>query len=75
MGQGGGCPERGVVVDHIVSRGPDAMSNLRHLCWAHDNSVKEDATGKRRSGGKLTVKGCDANGNPLDPASSWSLKG
>ena len=47
---------RAVVVDHIVSPrngGEDALSNLRSLCRLHDNRVKENALGDRRSGGKL----------------------
>jgi 5-methylcytosine-specific restriction endonuclease McrA len=73
-----GCTDRGVVVNHVVSRrrgGPDTMSNLRHLCRAHDNAIKEDASGKRRSDGKLVVRGCNADGTPLDPASDWFRDG
>lgn len=69
-----GCGRRAVRVDHIVARrdgGADMLDNLRSLCAEHDNQVKEDATGKRRSGGKLTVKGCYPDGSPRDPASDW----
>jgi 5-methylcytosine-specific restriction endonuclease McrA len=72
-----GCHHRAFVVDHIVSRarrGADALPNLRSLCRMHDNQTKEDAQGKRRSNGKMTVTGCDANGMPLDP-SHWWMKG
>src|SRR3979409_2439929 len=72
-----GCTERGIVVDHIVSRnrsGPDAVSNNRHLCRDHDNQIKDDASGKRRSGGRLIVKGCGPDGTPLDPNSTWHGK-
>jgi 5-methylcytosine-specific restriction enzyme A len=64
-----GCTLRGVIVDHIKSRragGPDHESNLRHLCKAHDNAVKENERGERRHGGKLP-SGCDASGLPVDP--------
>lgn len=72
-----GCCERGLVVDHIVSRrqgGADHESNLRHLCRSHDNQAKEDATGKRRSGGVFTVPGCDSTGRPLDPNHPWNRR-
>lgn len=67
-----GCKSRAVVVDHIIGRrvgGADALPNLRHLCRSHDNAVKEDATGKRRSGGILA--GVDAHGMPTDPSHPW----
>jgi 5-methylcytosine-specific restriction endonuclease McrA len=59
-----------VVADHIIRRrdgGADALGNLRSLCRAHDNSVKEAADGRRRGGGRLVAKGCDVLGNPWDP--------
>ncbi|WP_131196361.1 HNH endonuclease [Lichenihabitans psoromatis] len=52
-----GCTSRGVVVDHIVSPrngGSDEASNLRSLCRAHDNQVKEGPDGTRRGGGRFT---------------------
>lgn len=69
-----GCLSRGRVVDHIVSRragGSDTLDNLRLLCRGHDNAVKEDATGARRSGGKLVAKGCYPDGSPRDPLHPW----
>lgn len=69
------CGQRAVVVDHVVSRragGADALANLRSLCRAHDNGTKEDATGKRRSGG--IFGGCDSKGNPLDPNHPWNAQ-
>jgi len=66
-----GCRLAAKVVDHVVARrngGPDHPSNLRHLCRTHDNQVKEGADGRRRNDGVFTVKGCDVNGWPLDPA-------
>src|SRR5690349_16605910 len=65
-----GCRARATHVDHIVSRrdgGPDVLSNLRSLCKPHDQQVMQGPSGKRRSGGRLHVKGCDADGMPLDP--------
>lgn len=70
-----GCGKAAVVVDHIVSRragGPDTLANLRSLCRDHDQQVKEAADGRRRNGGRLTVRGCDADGWPRDPAHSWN---
>lgn len=69
-----GCSERATHVDHIVSPrngGADSLANTRSLCASHDAQVKEDTAGKRRSGGKMTVRGCDAQGDPLDPGSAW----
>ena len=51
-----GCCRKATIVDHIVSRrrgGADALSNLRSLCVACDNRIKEDANGMRRRGGLL----------------------
>ena len=60
-----GSPER-LVCDHIVTRPnvdqptpSDVLSNTRTLCDIHDRKVKEDAAGKRRGGGALTVIGLD----------------
>jgi 5-methylcytosine-specific restriction endonuclease McrA len=70
-----GCTSRGKIVDHIISRrrgGPDHESNLRLLCRDHDNQLKEDASGKRRSGGHAVVHGCDSSGRPIDPSHWWN---
>jgi 5-methylcytosine-specific restriction endonuclease McrA len=48
------CGKAAVVVDHIVSRragGGDDLGNLRCLCRACDNRVKEGPSGERRGGG------------------------
>ena len=69
-----GCGARAVVVDHIESRERGRavpIARLRSLCRDHDNQVKEDRHGKRRSGGKMHVRGCDVNGAPLDPSHWW----
>lgn len=64
--------------DHIRTRpnvdyptAADVLANLRTLCGNHDRQVKELASGLRRQGGKLIVKGCDATGRPLDPNHPW----
>jgi hypothetical protein len=70
-----GCNRPGKIVDHVRTRtdgGPDTPDNLRHLCRYHDNQVKEDARGKRRSDGKLTVPGCTESGQPVDPGHWWN---
>jgi 5-methylcytosine-specific restriction protein A len=72
-----GCRAKATHVDHIVARtagGADALSNLRSLCAFHDGQIKEDAKGNRRSGGKLTVPGCDVSGRPLDPGHWWNKR-
>jgi 5-methylcytosine-specific restriction protein A len=69
-----GCGQRAKVVDHIVPRlagGADAMWNLRSLCAAHDNQIKERADGKRANKGKLVVRGCHPDGSPRDPGHPW----
>lgn len=66
------CGARAVVVDHVVSRrrgGPDALNNLRSLCRAHDQQVKERPDGWRKNGG--VFKGCDPSGTPSDPNHPW----
>jgi 5-methylcytosine-specific restriction endonuclease McrA len=57
-----GCGAKASTVDHIVSRrvgGQDQLGNLRSLCRACDNRLKEDATGRRRSGGAVHITGID----------------
>jgi 5-methylcytosine-specific restriction enzyme A len=77
-----GCPNTSrmgrLYVDHIQTRPfvpfptpRDVLENLRTLCGTHDAQVKEQRGGVRRQGGKLTVKGCDALGQPLDPNHHW----
>lgn len=69
-----GCRRPATIVDHIVARqrgGTDALDNLRCYCAEHDNQVKEDTQGKRRSMGKAYISGCDARGIPLDPEHWW----
>jgi len=70
-----GCGADAVVVDHILSRrlgGADTLHNLRCLCRLHDNQIKEQENGGRRSGGKPVVRACDAQGMPLDPTHPWN---
>lgn len=69
-----GCGRPAKVVDHIKRRrdgGADTIANTRSLCDEHDRAVKELPNGRRRAGGKLVVRGCDADGFPLDPNHSW----
>ena len=50
-----GCERRATICDHILSRrngGSDDDGNLRSACSLHDNRIKEDASGQRRSGGR-----------------------
>jgi hypothetical protein len=70
-----GCGKRAVKVDHIVSRrngGTSAMHNLRSLCADHDNQIKEDRFGTRRSGGEFMIRGSTVDGLPLDPNHPWN---
>jgi 5-methylcytosine-specific restriction protein A len=74
-----GCgSSKGLIVDHVVSRrrgGADAMENLRVLCRAHDNQVKEGRRGARANGGALVVRGCANDGRPVDPRHPWNKSG
>jgi len=78
-----GCTKRATRADHIIARPPDApgptefdvLSNLRALCVGHDSQVKERRRGDARSraqGGEFKVRGCDAEGWPIDPRHSGS---
>jgi len=64
------CGAVAVDVDHIVARragGSDDWANLQALCARHHRSTKQ---AQERRGGR--VRGCDANGWPLDPAHPWN---
>ncbi len=56
-------------VDHVVAirNGGDPfpmLEGLRSLCQAHHN----EKTATDLAGGEHVFKGCDADGNPIDPA-------
>lgn len=78
-----GCPNTQATgrlyVDHIKTRpdtqhpcDADHLGNLRTLCGVHDSMIKEQKGGRRRRDGKLTVRGCDPAGRPLDPNHPWN---
>ena len=64
------------VVDHIISieERPDLrleMTNLRSLCkGCHDARTAADHGFNR--GKRVTARGCDASGQPTDPAHPWN---
>lgn len=69
-----GCIRPGQICDHIVARadgGADTVENLRWLCRACDNQIKEAATRTRRSGGQARASGCYLDGTPRDPTLGW----
>src|SRR5579859_7064728 len=75
-----GCHHPANIVEHTVTRGPspepcaaDRIDMLRSFCRLHDNQIKERYAGRpeRKSGGILTVPGCDARGIPIDPRHRW----
>lgn len=75
-----GCHQPAAIVEHTVTRPDtpdpcevDRIDLLRSLCRQHDNQVKERKAGQpeRRSGGKTTITGADADGAPLDPRHLW----
>lgn len=59
-------------VDHIVPKakgGTDERSNLQPLCArCHADKTQVESSGKEWDG---TVKGCDAQGNPLAAPKHW----
>ncbi len=76
-----GCRNRAAFADHFPAPHPrgatgptpaDALTNLRSLCPEHDAQVKEGRDGSRRNGGAFTVRGCDADGMPIDPSHPWA---
>src|ERR1700733_12938503 len=74
-----GCPNRSDHVDHVESRrlAPAREldpTNVTAVCKPHHSSktAQEDGGfGNPRRKAVLRVKGCDANGVPLDPAHRW----
>jgi 5-methylcytosine-specific restriction endonuclease McrA len=57
-----GCTARATIVDHIITRragGTDTLSNLRSLCRAHDQQIKERSDGSRANGGRFRVNDLD----------------
>lgn len=64
-----GCQRIATHVDHVIPRrrgGSDDPSNLMGLCGTCHNSHKQslEKTGR--------VRGCDANGFPIDPRHPWN---
>ena len=69
------CGRPASVADYITSLrngGTQRLGEPAALCVRCDNALKEDHTGKRRSGGM--IRGCDATGMPLDRGHWWSAK-
>lgn len=74
------CCAPAVIVDHIQTRpahakGPtklDVLGNLRSLCRACDNQVKERRGGRRANRGTPEAFGCDVNGLPISTAHPWN---
>lgn len=67
-----------LVCDHIRTRPnvdyptpADVLTNTRTLCDDCDRRIKERANGARRRDGNLIVRGCTADGSPLDPRHPW----
>lgn len=74
-----GCPQPSSHVDHVQTRRQSPHreldpSNVQALCVSHHSSKTAQADGgfgNRRGVAVLRVKGCDANGVPLDPSHRW----
>jgi 5-methylcytosine-specific restriction enzyme A len=80
MCQWPGCGEPATEVDHLMPRHAGGSltdpGNLQSLCWAHHQD-KTLADRARRTGRPVRrraprVKGCDADGMPLDPDHWWN---
>lgn len=74
------CGAIACIVDHVVTRPSDAvestaydvLENLRSLCKQHDAQVKERGPRRvRKQGGHFTIRGCSADGIPVDPRHPW----
>ncbi|MES2819803.1 MAG: HNH endonuclease signature motif containing protein [Pseudomonadota bacterium] len=68
------CAASGLVskatdVDHISNDGDDnSRDNLQPLCHeCHSCKTRAEMLGR-----PVTLKGCDVNGQPLDPAHPWN---
>lgn len=70
------CGQPAKIVEHKVTRPHvdhpcevDRIDLLTSLCPSHDNQTKERVAGQpeRKSGGKHTIRGSDADGWPRDP--------
>ena len=65
-------------VDHIKPRRTHPqlaleLGNLRTLCADHDNqSHREKGTGAADREERFVIRGCDAQGYPLDPNHPWN---
>lgn len=61
-------------VDHVDNDASNnERSNLVGLCKPHHSSKTMRHEHYIRTGKKLPVKGCDADGMPLDPDHPWNL--
>lgn len=75
-----GCASLATHVDHRKARSRGGASfashNLQSLCHSH-HSVKtaqaDGGFGNRRGVARLQVRGCGADGRPLDPLHSWNV--
>jgi 5-methylcytosine-specific restriction endonuclease McrA len=69
-------------VDHIrpLRTHPElglSLDNLRSLCATHDNQghrEKGRAVGAHNREERFVIAGCDASGNPIDPAHHWRTR-
>lgn len=71
-----GETELATTVDHIkpISQGGDAFPALDGLMALCERCHNEKTSGFDRTAGNATgrrFKGCDAHGNPIDPADGW----
>jgi hypothetical protein len=72
-----GCAEPASHVDHkqAIAKGGDGWNpqNLQSLCRPHHHqkSAIFDRPSRPSKRTRLTVRGCDVHGNPLDPLAAW----
>ena len=62
----------GDAANQASQKAPEAQCALDNLslCAEHDNQIKGNARGKRRSDGKLLLRHRNADSSPVDPKSS-----
>lgn len=78
-----GCPVAPTRVDHATPHRGDPVrfwdqANWQPLCLGHHNAKTAAADGgfgnPRRAGATVRLKGCAADGTPLDPTHPWNRR-
>ncbi len=74
-----GCTSPATFVDHTVSRAaggaaldPANCMAMCRSCHSRKTAGRDGAFGQRRDGTVRPKPGCDADGNPVNPAHRWN---